>query len=185
MFPHHCQRFDYSDFKSSALWKRKHYVVVISMSLQEVCITWVGPFAMWETDELQGQRGVYLLVGKRRREFRKCVQYCGHTTVDFRSRITHSHHAVKKLKRDVSIWIGTLSSEVRIDKRHIVAAEATLIYTGEFNLNVQGRNTCNLPIPIRSIWKNRSGKRCNNPPSGLSKIPRRIRVAGEYLIVCN
>lgn len=79
-----------------------------------IVIDWCGPYDLKEAQDVawdEYKHGLYMLIGRTKRQKKTRLQYIGITQNYLCDRIHKDHHIISQLNADtLSIWLGEISS---------------------------------------------------------------------------
>ena len=121
-----------------------------------IIIHWKGPYTLDEIEEVGGGKGLYLLTGKRKYNRENKIQYCGITASSYKKRF-RDHHKLKRINRDLKIWLGEIVYPERGTRKVLEEAERIIIYFWQPALNERKKVSLPNPTSVISHWFKRDG----------------------------
>lgn len=118
-------------------------------------IDWFGPYTLEEAREatkFDYEDGLYMLIGKQPYQRQTSIQYVG-IAKSLKNRLNSRHPAVKKIPRELEVWLGEVASprtpgkKMKVTDSMLDLAEWAHAYYLQLPLNI---NKCKTP-PYRAI----------------------------------
>lgn len=129
-------------------------------------IDWYGPYSPEDAAPaaFDYNDGLYLAIGKGSYERSVNLQYIGLAS-SLSRRLSNAHHKLGKVKTEVSIWLGEVSSprtpgrKIKVTDRMLDLAEWAHIYFLELPLNEKKKvNPPDLPVVVYNRWWKKDGE---------------------------
>ncbi len=119
-------------------------------TLQCLVVSWDGPYKLEDAREFNSENGngLYLVVGRLKRERERRALYCGITERSFARRL--KEHGETGKFADVKkpeIWFGTLNFPHKCNRSHLLRIEKMMIQSREWDLTLNGPGRVSLPSP--------------------------------------
>ena len=145
---------------------------------QTIVIFWDGPYSVEEVKQLDRSKevngnGFYLIVGTRKRQTLKRLDYCGITTRSFGTRI-YEHEQVGRFtefKGEVEIWLGNCEQPSKPDKTTLLRAEKMLIFGWNVDGNIDGKIGFPAPTCLVMRWYFARGEARKRRPDFMRDFP--------------
>ena len=123
-------------------------------------VEWYGPYSHEDAQEaaLDFEDGLYIAIGKRKYQRSLDVQYIGLAS-SLRSRLSTDHHKLPQITRDLSLWLGEVTTprspgrKIKVTDRMLDLVEWAHIYFLQLPLNDRKKsNPPDHPITVYNRW---------------------------------
>ena len=145
---------------------------------QTIVVFWDGPYSVDEVKKLDRSKeingnGFYLIVGTRKRQKLKSLDYCGITTRSFGIRIYEHEQSgrFEQFRDDVEIWLGNCEQPTTPDALSLRRAEHMIIQGWDVAGVIQGKASFPAPTCLVMRWYFKEGHPRKRRPDFMRDLP--------------